>query len=192
MAVPKAALFLINGFEETEAVATADILRRGGVEVTLVSLGDDIFVTSSRRITVRADAMFAEIKDTAFDMLVIPGGTTDYTDHDGLVELVKKYDAEGRHVAAICAAPAVLGKAGIFRGRRAACFPGMEDYLAGAIVCSDLVVTDGNITTARGPAAAPFFGLRLAELLCGREKAAEISKAFIMPEAAAAGASMLP
>ncbi|MCR4818108.1 MAG: DJ-1/PfpI family protein [Fretibacterium sp.] len=176
-----AAIFLISHFEETEGLTTVDILRRGGVEATTVSLTDRAEVTGSHNIIVRADAMFENAKDRPFDMLVIPGGTTEHTKHAGLLELVRKYNDANKPIAAICAAPAVLGKAGILKGRKAVCYPGMESWLEGAIIGNDNVVTDGNITTAKGPAITPFFALRLLEILCGRAAAEKVAEAFLIP-----------
>ena len=121
----KAALFLTDGFEETEAIATLDILRRGEVDVTTVSLTGREMVNGKHGITVRADALFDKARDEAFDMLVIPGGTTDYTKHEGLIDLVRRYDGEKKYLGAICAGPATFGKAGILSGKKAVCYPGM-------------------------------------------------------------------
>ena len=179
--MPKAALFLIDGFEETEAIATADILRRGEVDLTTVSLTGKDMVMGKHGIEVRADALFADVKDKPFDMLVIPGGTTDYTEHEGLLNLVRRYDVEKKNLAAICAAPSVFGKAGILHGKRAVCYPGMESWLTGASVGQEIVETDGHITTSRGPATAVFFALRLVEILQGKEMAQKVGEAFLVP-----------
>ena len=106
----KVALFLIDGFEETEALATVDILRRGEVDVTTVSLTGKERVMGKHSVPVVADALFEDAKDGPFDMLVVPGGTIAYTEHEGLLELVRRYDAGHKFLAAICAAPAVFGK----------------------------------------------------------------------------------
>ncbi|MDR2136709.1 MAG: DJ-1/PfpI family protein [Synergistaceae bacterium] len=177
----KAALFLIDGFEETEALTTVDILRRGSVEVTTVSLTGRETVKGKHDIVVQADALFEKVRGCPFDMLVIPGGTTDYTEHEGLLDWVRSCDKEGKKLAAICAAPAVFGKAGILRGRRAVCYPGMESWLTGAIIGQDLVETDGHITTSRGPATAVFFALRILEILRDKETAQKVAKAFLVP-----------
>ena len=103
-----AAVFLIDGFEETEALTTVDILRRGGVVVTTASLMPRQEVISKNKIHVKADSMFESVKDEKFDMLVLPGGTLEIKEHEGLQELLKKYHAEGKLIAAICAAPAAL------------------------------------------------------------------------------------
>lgn len=176
-----AAIFLIDGFEETEALTTVDILRRGGVVVTTTSLTGRQEVISKNKIPVKADAMFENVKDENFDMLILPGGTLNIKDHEGLQELVKKYHAEGKLIAAICAAPAALGKAGILAGKTAVCYPGLESHLTGAKIGSHIVETDGNITTAKGPAVTPFFALKLLEILEGKAMSEEVAEAFLIP-----------
>ena len=176
-----AAIFLIDGFEETEALTTVDILRRGGVVVTTTSLTGRQEVISKNKIHVKADAMFENVKDENFDMLILPGGTLNIKDHEGLQELVKKYHAEGKLIAAICAAPAALGKAGILAGKTAVCYPGLEKHLTGAKIGSHIVETDGNITTAKGPAVTPFFALKLLEILEGKAMSEEVAEAFLIP-----------
>ncbi|MDR1620768.1 MAG: DJ-1/PfpI family protein [Synergistaceae bacterium] len=177
----KVALVLIDGFEETEALTTVDILRRGSVEVTTVSLTGEEVVHGKHGVDVHADALFDEVEKGSFDMLAIPGGTTDYTEHEGLLDWVRRYDKEGKKLAAICAAPAVFGKAGILKGRKAVCYPGMESWLTGAVIGQDIVETDGNITTSKGPATAMFFALRLLEILRGEKTAKDVEKAFLVP-----------
>jgi len=177
----KVALFLIDGFEETEALTTVDILRRGEVHVTTVSLTGRERVMGKHSVPIIADALFEDVRDRPFDMLVVPGGTTAYTEHEGLLELVRRYDGEHKFLAAICAAPAVFGKAGVLEGRRAVCYPGMESWLAGASVGTEIVETDGHVTTAKGPAVTPFFALRLLELLRGKEVSDDVAKAFLVP-----------
>ncbi|MBQ4470143.1 MAG: DJ-1/PfpI family protein, partial [Synergistaceae bacterium] len=163
-----AAVFLTDGFEETEALTTVDILRRGGVVVTTASLTGRQEVISKNKIPVRADSMFETVKDTNFDMIILPGGTLEIANHEGLQELIKKYHSEGKLIAAICAAPAALGKAGVLAGKTAVCYPGLESHLKGANIGKNIVETDGNITTAKGPAVTPFFALKLLEILEGK------------------------
>jgi len=178
----KAVLFLTDGFEETEAITTIDILRRGGVEVVTVSLTDKETVIGKHNIIVKADAFLDDIiNDDSFDMLIIPGGTLDYTEYDGLLNLVQKYNNKNKKLAAICAAPAVFGKAGILKGKRAVCYPGVESWLTGAIIENDIVVTDGYITTAKGPATSMFFALQLLEIIKGKEIADKVGQAFLVP-----------
>ena len=176
-----AAVFLIDGFEETEALTTVDILRRGGVVVTTASLTGRQEVISKNKIHVKADAMFEAVKSEKFDMIILPGGTLEIANHEGLRELVKKYNAEGKLIGAICAAPAALGKAGILHGRTAVCYPGLEKHLEGAVIGKHIVETDGHITTARGPAVTPFFALKLLEILEGKAMADEVAEGFLIP-----------
>lgn len=176
-----AAIFLIDGFEETEALTTVDILRRGGVVVTTTSLMPGQEVISKNKIPVRADAMFDEVKEKNFDMIILPGGTLTIKDHEGLQELIKKYNSEGKLIAAICAAPAALGKAGVLHGKTAVCYPGLETHLGGAKTGTHIVETDGNITTAKGPAVTPFFALKLLEILEGKAMADEVAEGFLIP-----------
>jgi len=177
----KAALFLTDGFEEAEALVTVDILRRGKVDVTTISLTGKEMVNGKHGIAVRADEMFDKARDEAFDMLVIPGGTISYTEHEGLLDIVKRYDEEKKYLAAICAAPAVFGKAGILHGKKAVCYPGMESWLTGAVIGEGIVETDGHITTSKGPATAMFFALTLLEILKGGDAAQKVKNAFLVP-----------
>ena len=179
MKVKQAALFLIDGFEETEAVCTVDIMRRAGIDVTTVSLGTTLSLTGRSMITVEADSMFTDITDRTFDMLVIPGGTAAYAEHEGLLELVMKQHESGGKLAAICAAPCVFGRLGLLKGKRAIIYPGMEELLGGAAVSSKIVETDGNITTSKGPGTTVYFALRIAEILVGREIAERVAEKFI-------------
>ena len=180
MSRARVALFIIDGFEETEALCTVDILRRAEIEVTTVSLGGGKTVTGRGRITVFADALFGEIEDKDFDMLIIPGGTIAYTEHEGLLKLVKKHHDEGRELAAICAAPAVFGKLGLLSGKRALIYPGMEQWLEGALPSGEIVETDGNITTSKGPGTTVYFALRLVGILVGHKTAENVAERFIV------------
>ena len=175
----RAALFLISGFEETEALVTVDILRRGGVDVTTVSLGAEKTLTGRSAITVCTDKMFSEVENETFDMLVIPGGTLTYKDHAGLLGIVKRHHDEGKQLAAICAAPSVFGVLGLLSGRRAVIYPSLESWLKGAVICAEAVVTDGGITTAKGPGATMNFAFRLLGILHGEDCAKEAARDFI-------------
>jgi 4-methyl-5(b-hydroxyethyl)-thiazole monophosphate biosynthesis len=171
---------MIDGFEETEAICTVDILRRAEVDVTTVSLGKSRRLVGRSGICVESDAMFDDAVGNKYDMLVIPGGTVAYTEHGGLIDLVRRQNGEGRKIAAICAAPAVLGRAGVLRGKRALIYPGMEEWIEGAIPGGGIVETDGNITTSKGPGTAVYFALRLVELLLGEAAAEKVSEGFLV------------
>lgn len=174
----KVYLFLADGFEEVEALTPVDLLRRAEIEVQMVSVTGKKTVTGSHGICVCADLLMEEIKDQA-DMLVLPGGmpgTKSLGECEALICLLKDYDKNGKRLAAICAAPSVLGKNGFLRGKKATCFPGWEEALEGAELVKDDVVTDGRITTSRGMGTAFVFGLELVSLLAGEETSMKIAK----------------
>ena len=178
-----APIFLVDGFEETEALVTADILVRGGVDAPLVSLTGRELAEGSHRISVKTDLMFGDTagKTDGWDMIVLPGGpgTEDYKEHTEFMAFVKEWCGSGKLTAAICAAPTVLGRLGLLDGRRAVCYPGLESGLAGAEIAEGDVVTDGNIITSKGPATVMAFGFALVEALMGKETADEVKKKFL-------------
>lgn len=158
-------LFLANGFEEIEALATLDILRRCGLQVTTVSVHDGLNVTAAHGLTVQADKLFAEVNLEQSEALVLPGGMPGAQNlllHEGLHAALCAQHARGGLVAAICAAPMVLGQHGLLEGRAATCYPGFEPKLTGANVSGDYVVTDGNVITGKGPAAAVEFAFTIS------------------------------
>ncbi len=172
--------FLAEGLEEVECLAVTDVLRRAGVETTLVSIGDRREVVSSHGIRITADALFEEINPDQADILFLPGGmpgTKNLQAHKGLMEALKKASRQGRRIAAICAAPSILGGLGLLKGRTATCYPGFEDSLLGASYTSQGVITDGNITTSRGLGYALDLGLELIRLLQGPQQAERIREA---------------
>lgn len=174
--------FIADGMEEVECLAAMDVLVRAGVEVTLVAIGEKRQVTGSHHFTVMADRLFSEIDPADADVLFLPGGmpgTNHLAEFKPLGEALKAAVASGRRVAAICAAPSVLGDLGILEGRRAICYPGFEERLKGAEVAAGAgVVTDGNVTTARGLGWALDLGLELTRLLKGQETARKIKAAI--------------
>ncbi len=178
----KVCLFLGEGFEEVEALTPADLLRRAGAEVTLVSIGAEKKVTGSHGIPVTADCLFTEADFTDADLLVLPGGmpgTLNLKACEPLLALLKEHDAKGKKLAAICAAPTVLGHAGLLKGKHATCYPGCEDGLDGAVCETEPVVVDGSITTSRGVGTAIPFALSLIAQLYGQEKADVIAKSIV-------------
>lgn len=177
-------LFLNDGFEEIEAIAPIDILRRGGLEVCTFSITGREEVTGSHQIPVKADQLFDydACVEADFDMLVLPGGpgTAGYKQHEELLRLIRHYHEKGKYLAAICAAPTVLGMLGLLEGKRAVCYAGMEDGLTGAVVGSEDVEADGCIITSRGAGTAVSFGLRLLEALKGQEEAERVQKSIML------------
>lgn len=178
----KVYIFLAPGFEEIEAGTPADILRRAGISVDFVSIDDSEYVTGARGITFKADAKFSEIDKDGADILVLPGGmpgTTNLNNFTPLMELVKEYNEKGRRIAAICAAPTIFGGLGLLEGKKAVCYPGMEDGLTGAITSTDSVVTDGNITTSRGMGTAIDFSLELLKILKDEDEALSMASKVV-------------
>ena len=164
-------IFLTTGFEEIEALATIDILRRAELNVKTVSLTDNKQVVSSHQVSVVADLMFDEADFSNAEMLILPGGTPKFNEHEGMKKEVLDFANKGEKVAAICASPMVFGGLGLLKGKSATCYPGFEKYLEGATLQTDkAVVVDGNITTGRGPGLTVDFALCLVEQLVGREK----------------------
>lgn len=175
----KALLILADGFEEAEAVVPADILRRAGVCVTLCALAKRE-VTGSRGIKIIADVTFDRIRED-YDALILPGGgagAQNLSRSNKVTELIKKMHKAGQIIAAICASPVVvLASAGILSGKKAVCYPGMEDgFPEDVTVVNQPVITDGNIITANGPGAAFSFGFKLAEVLSGADTADKVKK----------------
>lgn len=170
-------VFLADGFEEIEGLTVVDILRRAGVQVSTVSVTGNRMILGAHQIEVKADCLFEEMDFSDVDMLVLPGGmpgTVNLQKHEGLCSLLTVYNNEGKYVAAICAAPSVLGGLGILDGRKACCYPSFEDKLGAADVVFDPVVVDGHVITSRGMGTAIPFALKLAAVLCGEEKAEEV------------------
>ena len=173
--------FLADGLEEVECLAVVDVLRRSGVEVTLVSVTGDRKVTGSHGIELGTDALFEDVNPDVADVLFLPGGmpgTNNLKAHMGLRAAVECANKQGRRIAAIRAAPSILGSMGLLKGRTATCYPGFEDQLTGVSYTSQGVVTDGNITTGRGLGFALDMGLELIRLLQGPQQAQKIAAAI--------------
>ncbi|MFR9165261.1 MAG: DJ-1 family glyoxalase III [Dysgonomonas sp.] len=174
-------IFLTTGFEEIEALATIDILRRGEVNVKSVSLEKDKQVSGSHGIPVIADVMFSGVDFSKAEMLILPGGTVRINEHEGLKKEIKAFADKGNNVAAICAAPMVLGGLGLLKGRKATAYPGFEQYLEGADVDKKAaVIVDGNIITGRGPGLTMDFALKLVEILKGKAKSEEVAAQLLL------------
>ena len=155
---------MADGCEEIEGLTVVDIVRRAKMDITMISVNGKREVTSSHDVTFLADAVAEEVDYDALDGIVLPGGmpgTLHLLDHATVNEVIKKFAGEGKLVAAICAAPSVLGAAGILEGRRATCHPGFEEKLTGAATSEDAVVVDGNIITSRGMGTAIPFALEI-------------------------------
>ena len=168
---------LAEGFEEIEALAVVDILRRGEVDVQTVSMTGEKLVKSVRGIGVQCDILFEEADYDRGCMMVLPGGqpgVNNLSAHPGLGDQLKAYQEQGKWIAAICAAPIALHRNGMIGGKTVTCYPGCGDDFAEARVVEESVVVDGRLVTSRGPGTAIEFGLKLLEILKGGDKAREI------------------
>ncbi|MDO5396461.1 MAG: DJ-1/PfpI family protein [bacterium] len=166
-------VFFADGFEEVEAIEPIDIMRRAGIEVLTVSLGDAP-VTGAHNICVKADIVIDEVNKDDIEAIVLPGGGRGHENLDAsnsVHALISYAVANGRYVCAICAAPSILGRRQLLDGKKATCFPGFEKYLYGADYVTDKVVKDGRFITARGAGAAAEFGFEITAALKGRETA---------------------
>lgn len=175
------ALLLADGFEEIEALTPVDMLRRAGLDVKTVAIGSKIAV-GAHKIPVICDVEAAEVKENEISMLILPGGMPGSLNLDASPYTDKFINAtlkNGGRLAAICAAPLILGRRGLLSGKEAICYPGFESELSGAKISERSVVTDGNITTAKGMGVALEFASELVRLVCGEEKAKELSEAIM-------------
>ena len=163
-------VFLATGFEDIEALAPVDIMRRAGLAVETVSITGELVVMSAHGVGIMADTYIEDIDFDDADMIVLPGGLPGATNLDASASLRKgimKLYEEGKPLAAICAAAPVFGHLGILNGRNATCYPGVESHLEGAIYTGAMVEVDGQFITGRGPAAAFEFGYHIVECFLG-------------------------
>ena len=178
----KIAIFCAEGFEEIEGLTVVDILRRAGLEINMVSITDSMEVTGSHGIKLMTDVCIGDISFADYDMLVLPGGMpgTRYLGAcDELCDNLIDFNKNNRYIAAICAAPTVLGSLGILKDKKACCYEGMEDGLNCMEVSKEQVVVSGNVITSRGMGTAIAFALKIVEIFCGIEKANELGRAII-------------
>lgn len=174
-------IFLAEGFEEIEALTSVDLLRRAGVEVTTVGVGGE-YIEGSHGIVVKADKKDTDVSPDDLEMVVLPGGmpgTTNLDKSDTVETFLSAALEKDAYIAAICAAPSILGKRGILRGKFATCYPGYEKYLEGASAEECDVTVCENIICGRAMGCATEFALELVEALCGSETAEKIHTAVI-------------
>jgi len=172
-------LFLTHGFEEIEAVETIDILRRADIPLLTVSVEDTLDVKGAHNVIVKADTLLNDIEINDAKMLILPGGTVRLFEFSKLTNLLIEHNYNGGLIAAICAAPSILGKLGILERKTATCYPGFEQYLTGAQVVDKRVVKSENIITGKGPGCTKQFALEIVLTLCGQEKTNEVAEAMI-------------
>jgi 4-methyl-5(b-hydroxyethyl)-thiazole monophosphate biosynthesis len=166
-------IFLDNGFEEIEAITTIDLLRRANISLTTVSVTGAEMVLGAHNIPVKADKLFADTNFDDAEMLILPGGATKLHEYQSLCELLLAHNAQDKLIAAICAAPSVLGRLGILQGKQATCYPGFEEFLGESYI-DGLVVESKNIITAKGPGLSSDFAFCIVEKLAGNEVADQV------------------
>ena len=166
-------LFLDNGFEEIEAITTIDLLRRANISVTTISITGNPMVLGAHNIAVEADGLIDKIDFSDAEMLILPGGQTKLGDCSALCELLVEHNKAEKPIAAICAAPSVLGRLGILEGKQATCYPGFESFLGESFI-GGLVVESKNIITAKGPGLSADFAFCIIEHLVGSDIADQV------------------
>lgn len=174
-------VFLAEGFEEIEAITPIDLLRRAGIEVITVGVtGKE--VTGGHNITVIADHLIEDVDPNGLEMIVLPGGNPGYINlekNKSVNDYIEYCNDNNKYIAAICAAPSILGRLGLLEGKKATVYPGMEEELKGADYQKEEVVRDGKIITSRGAGTAIAFSGALIEALKGKEKAEEILNSIV-------------
>ena len=178
-------MFLAEGFEEIEALCPLDLMRRAGLSVTTVGVGGE-YITGAHAITVRADItdrdFYAHSAQNETEMVFLPGGmpgTLNLGASEVVTDAIRSAAEDKKYIAAICAAPSILGKMGLLLSKEAICYPGFEAQLEGAEISDKRVVLDGNILTAAGMGAALDMGIEIVRIFCGDEKANALRSAVI-------------
>lgn len=173
--------FMAEGFEEVEALTVVDLLRRANIDTDMVSISSDKNVSGAHGISIQADYTIEEFSLSSYDMIVLPGGmpgTLHLTENKIVQDAVLQFDQQKKLIAAICAAPSMLGNLGILRGKRAVCYPGFEECLKGAELTGNPVEADGHVITSKGIGTAISFSLVLIEMLTDKETAQKIQTAI--------------
>ena len=175
-------IFLATGFEEIEATTTIDIIRRAGIDVKIVSTTGEKTVTGAHNISLSADLLFEDADFSKAKMLILPGGlpgTTNLEKHEGLLSLIRKQNQAGKWIAAICAAPSILGKMHLLRNLDATCYPGFEHLLNGASYQDEKVVCDDKFVLANGPSSALLWALAIVREELGAEKSDSVAAGML-------------
>lgn len=179
-------VFLADGFEEIEAITPVDVLRRAGIDVKTVSITDSHRVTGAHGVAIEADLTFKQADFSDCEWLILPGGmpgASNLAAFRPLTDLIKVHNENGRKIAAICAAPAVvLAPLGVLKNRKAICYPGFEGALkdADAIVTPGRAIVDGHIITSNGPSSALEFALAIVAETKGKGVANEVAGSMLV------------
>jgi 4-methyl-5(b-hydroxyethyl)-thiazole monophosphate biosynthesis len=180
----KICVHLAKGFEEIEAVSIIDVLRRAGLKVLSVSVTGEQVVYGAHDIPIVSDILFEELDyENDVEMIVLPGGipgAINLREHEGLCSQILNFHDSGKPLAAICAAPLVLGELGLLKDKKAVCYPGFEKHLKGAIVGNEPAVKSGSIITGRGVGTALDFSLQIVEMLKGIEMADKLKAQMLI------------
>lgn len=175
-------IFMADGCEEIEGLTVVDLVRRAGIEIEMISVNGKKSVTGSHKITFQTDIDKADADYTSYDGIVLPGGmpgTTHLMEDETVNRVIREFASEGKLVAAICAAPSVLGNAGLLAGKTATCYPGVEGKLTGADFVTDPVAKDGNIITSRGLGTAIDFAAEIVAYLKDQEVAKSLKESIV-------------
>ena len=179
-------LFLADGFEEVEAICVIDIMRRASLPIKTISITDSLQVVGAHNVTLTADSLFADTDFSDADWLILPGGmpgATNLAKYTHLGELLVKHNKAHQNIAAICASPAVvLAPLGVLDNKNAVCYPGFEKMMTKAKLDYKPIVSDGNILTANGPAAAIQFALAIVVYSLGYDHQREIAEGLLLYE----------
>ena len=173
----KVYIFFADGFEDIEGLTVVDLMRRAGIDIQTVSIKETREIRTSHGINILTDCTFSECDFSDADMLVIPGGMpgTKNLERSPDVQRAVVFCAENKkYIAAICAAPSILGHLGLLEGKEAVCYPGFEEELRGAVLSAEPVCEDGNMITAKGAGVAVEFGLKLVGIFCGAKTASDL------------------
>lgn len=187
MSKKKIAVLFADGFEEIEALSVVDFLRRADIQAEMVSIKDSVDVVGSHGIKLKCDGILSNLKTeivTDYDGVVLPGGlpgAEHLRDSDSVMALIKQMSEAGKIVAAICAAPIALERAGLTNGKKGTAYPGYNTELSYREFKEDIVVQDGNLITARGPATSIYFALKIIEVLSGKDAADQIAEDLLVP-----------
>ena len=171
---------MADGFEEIEALAVVDILRRANIDIKTVSINDNLKVIGAHQISVYADCLVTEMGD--YDAIFLPGGYPGYENLGNskeVIRIINEANDNNKLLIAICAAPSLLGREGLLKEKSACCFPSFEKELIGADVSFDDVVIDGNIITSRGAGTAHKLGFKIVELFKGKDFADDLTKKML-------------
>lgn len=178
----RVAIIVADGFEEIEGLTVVDLLRRADIRIDMVSIGTTKKIVGSHNICIEADFLFEDYSFEEVDMIVLPGGmpgTKHLLEHNRLQEIITEFYKNGKALAAICAAPSVLGQAGILHEKQAVCYPGFEEELVGAKLIYEEVVVDKTIITSRGLGTAIPFSLEIITYLSGKELSEKIKTGIL-------------